>query len=493
MAIKRYFANKDNTITNAFKNNLITRGTGSNMGASDILETFVIHGETSASISALNAEETRILLEFPISDIVSDISDGTIPSSSVEFRLKMYNAPHANSTPLSYSLDVAMLDRSWTEGSGLDMENYSDYGVSNWINASDGVAWAATGSDYLVGSDYSSSHFFEIGTEDLDLNVDFAVEKWRSSANANYGLLVKFDNAIISGSQGSYYTKRFFGRDSEFYFKRPVLEARWDSSRKDNRGNILLSSSLAPAADNLNSLHLYNKIRGQLKDIPGLAGVAQDVLISFYSGSDGAPLGEKLFVQDSAGSTVSNITGGLLIENGIDRTGIYSASFAITSTFETVHDVWWSGSIQYYTGSFSPTSITASELIYDIEYVSDITNLQSSYLKGQKPRLRVFARQKNWQPNIYNVATSDIIPEIIEDAYYRVYRTIDDMEIIPFGTGSSNKNFTRMSYDLSGNYFEIDTGFFEPGYAYGIQLAYYLDGQYREQPEVFKFRIDKES
>ena len=67
------------------------------------------------------------------------------------------------------------------------------------------------------------------------------------------------------------------------------------------------------------------------------------------------------------------------------------------------------------------------------------------------------------------------------------------MEIIPFGTGSSNKNFTRMSYDLSGNYFEVDTDFLEAGYSYGIQLAYYLDGQYREQPEVFKFRVDEES
>ncbi len=493
MGIKRYFANKDNTITNAFKNNLITRGTGSNMGASDILETFVIHGETSASINAGNAEETRILLEFPISDVVDDISNGVIPSSSVEFRLKMFNAPHGNSTPLSYSLDIAMLDEAWTEGSGLDMENYSDYGVSNWISASDGVAWATTGSDYLAGSDYSASLFFELGTEDLDVNVDFAVDKWRSSANPNNGLLIKFDNQIISGTQGSYYTKRFFGRDSEFYFKRPYLEARWDSSRKDNRGNAAVSSSLAPGADNLNTLHLYNKIRGQLKDIPNLEGVAQDVLVSFYSGNAGSPEGEKLIVQDSAGSLVSNVTGGLLIENGIDITGVYSASFATTSTFATIHDVWWSGSNEYYTGSFSPTSITASELIYETQYVSDITNLQSSYLRGQKPRLRVFARQKNWQPNIYTVATSDIVPEIIEDAYYRLYRTIDDMEIIPFGTGSSNQNCTRMSYDLSGNYFEIDTGFLEAGYSYGIQLAYYLDGQYREQPEVFKFRVDKES
>ena len=38
MAIKRYYLTKDNTITNAFKADLLTRGTDANMGASDILE-----------------------------------------------------------------------------------------------------------------------------------------------------------------------------------------------------------------------------------------------------------------------------------------------------------------------------------------------------------------------------------------------------------------------------------------------------------------------
>ena len=40
MSIKRYLANKDNTITSAFKVNLSNRGTSANMGSSDILEIF---------------------------------------------------------------------------------------------------------------------------------------------------------------------------------------------------------------------------------------------------------------------------------------------------------------------------------------------------------------------------------------------------------------------------------------------------------------------
>ena len=103
MGIKKYFATKDNTLTNAFKDNLLTRGTGSNMGAADILETFVIHGQTSASLSvspslsnANAAEQSRFIVQFPIDSIQSDMTDGTLPTStgSIKFHLNMYNAPH---------------------------------------------------------------------------------------------------------------------------------------------------------------------------------------------------------------------------------------------------------------------------------------------------------------------------------------------------------------------------------------------------------------
>ena len=51
MAIRRFKATKDNTITNAYKANLTTRGTGSNMGASDILEVFSIYAQQASASS----------------------------------------------------------------------------------------------------------------------------------------------------------------------------------------------------------------------------------------------------------------------------------------------------------------------------------------------------------------------------------------------------------------------------------------------------------
>jgi hypothetical protein len=499
MAIKRYFLTKNTTITNAFKSNLETRATGSNMGASDILEAFVIHGQTSASISAANAEQSRILLQFDVNNIISDISAGTLPSSSVDYVLKMFNAPHASTTPLSYSLDVAMVkSKAWQEGRGLDMDNYSDLGEANWVAARPSVNWSLQGGDYYgVGaSGYSGSYFFDNGTENLELDLNFAISKWRNNPNSNYGLLVKNTDPVISGSDGTFFTKMFFGRTSEYFLKRPYVEARWDSTRKDNRGNVLVSSSLAPGSDNSNTLYLYNRIRGELKNIPGLTG--DTLSLQIFSGSS-QPTGSSLqLIDPSTGKAGFFLTGGLLIENGAPVSGVYTCSFASTLTGSngaalttgSYWDVWSTGSVQFHTGSFMPSKIDAQNLIWEDQYVTTITNLDPSYPQGSSPRVRIFARKKDWSPTIYTVATKDVVPEILDNAYYRVFRVADSMEVIPYGTGSSVKNYSRLSYDVSGNYFDLDTAIMDSGYMYGIQFAYYYNGIYNKQKEIFKFKID---
>jgi hypothetical protein len=490
MAIKRYYASEDNTITNAFRENLLTRGTGSNMGASDILEAFVIHGQTSASIDAANAEQSRIIIKFPIEDIISDIAAGTIPSSSVDYQLKIYNAPHGSSLPLSYSLDVHTISASWSEGTGLDMENYTDLGASNWVSASAATAWVKQGGDYFTDAANKTSYFFSGGAEDLEVDVSDAITKWRSGENKNYGFLIKNTDAAISGTEGTLFTKKFFSRTSQYFFRRPYIEARWDSARQDDRATAYRSSSLAPAGDNINTVFLYNSIRGQLKDIPNLAGNAQNILVSFYSGStSGIPVGSKLKVINTNGTVVTNITGGLLIENDTNRTGIYSASFGYTSSYSTLHDVWHSSSVEFFTGSVSTISQYPQTVVHEEEYVTQITNLKPVYIRGQKPILRVYARDKNWQPNVYNVVNTSVSPTIIEEGYYRILRTIDNLEVVPFGTGSTE--YTKLSYDMSGNYFELDSTLLESGFSYNVQFLYLINGIYQQQEENFKFRIDE--
>ena len=101
----------------------------------------------------------------------------------------------------------------------------------------------------------------------------------------------------------------------------------------------------------------------------------------------------------------------------------------------------------------------------------------------------MFIRKKNWSPTIYTVATQNAESETVVSASYRVYRVVDGYTVIPYGTGSDNH--TRLSYDISGNYFDLDMQLLQPGYAYGLKFAFYDERNlaWQEQEETFKFRV----
>jgi hypothetical protein len=277
-----------------------------------------------------------------------------------------------------------------------------------------------------------------------------------------------------SGADKSYYTKRFFARGTQFFFKKPVIEARWNSSLQDDRGDFYMSSSLAPASDNLNTLYLYNYVRGQLTNIPAVG--TGKIFVDLYE-----TLGETALTQVIS----TPATGGYVSD------GIYSCSVCLTGTYSTLRDVWHSGGIEYFTGSITPESFEATSFSNgNYRYVTNIKNLRNKYFSEEEARFNVYVRNKNWSPTIYTVASTEIENTIIPSASFRVYRVLDGLNVIPHGTGSDLQ--TALSYDVSGNYFNLDMSLLEPGYEYGIKLAFY-DSQrqsYIEQDQKFLFRVE---
>tara|TARA_R100001015_G_C4634544_1_gene201240 strand:- start:5057 stop:7252 length:2196 start_codon:yes stop_codon:yes gene_type:complete len=730
MAIKKYYADKDNTITNAFKSNLTTRGTGSNMGLSDILETFSIYGQASSGSTELE----RILIQFPVSEISQDRSQGSIPDSgNVQFYLNMYNCVHSQTTPKNLKLAVLPISGSWEEGTGLDMDNYSDTTGqnvgSNWINAGKDDKWVLEGGDYYSSPVFSQE--FPNGSENLKVNITSLVEEWIAGTKPNHGVgvhltssqeayytsynpreSVEFDqqaflsgsaqnmqltgpstvsiwvypdtigsryllfwqnkdadtfgrtlrtrsdgtiayqrsytsqstyfstetisagqwshllitdagnnstpslyinnalanwdtaspgtgttptttydmfsiggsrtgdaanwlgeiddvahfnkvltasevaeiynggcpapiketsvyenllnwwvhgddprdeiklgtppteasifdragtlnlfatgsgnmtivtgacsgqdgtipinsNEIIntSGATETYYTKKFFGRGSEFFFKRPTIEAVWDSSIKDDRGNFYASSSLLPAEENTRTIYLYNAINGRLRNIPEIG--TGEIYVKVYTSA-------------SAGSllTPTAITGGYV------STGIYSASFDLDTTEETIHDRWFNNGLStcYHTGTIEVKSHLASNNSPYPNYVTNLTNLKSTYYTYETNRFKFYVRQKDWSPTIYTVATKKTDTLIIESGSYQIHRLTDDLVVIPYDTGSTKG--TEMSFDVSGNYFDLKMDLLESGYSYGIKVSYYDEtvDSYIEQPYMWKFRVEE--
>jgi len=347
-----------------------------------------------------------------------------------------------------------------------------------FIREYDVTKWETPGGDCLASPAFTSS--FDFGDESLAVDITSLVESWIAGAIDNNGICIKLTPEFEEPTSDSFFTKRFFGRRSEHFFKLPWVEARFDDSVKDNRNSFFVSSSLVPAEDNLMTLFLYNRTRKGLKNIPAVG--TGPIYMSLYSGTL-EPEGPELLLH----------TGELAITGGAIDTGIYTASVALSTTHERVFDVWHNNltgaaRVNYFTGSVVfATQYEASDQFEIDDYVLNITNLKPEYSPTEKARFRLFTRLKNWSPTIYTVAIADIENETIEDAYYRVFRVVDDFDVIPYGTGSDNH--TLLSYDKDGNYFDLDMSVLQPDYQYGISFIFKLEDEFYEQQEVFKFRV----
>lgn len=613
MSIKRYNSDKDNTIANALRENLSARSTAANMGASDILELFSIFGQSSSS----SVEQTRVIAQFPISEIKADRDNGIVPASgSVDYILNFCNTPHGQTTPENFTVVMHPLVQNWSEGNGLDMESYLDLEASNWVSASEGVSWHSTGSDFVSSSyvrkvdvplEYTQT--LESGVENLSINITPLVEEWikylESSSVAstgsitflqepasgqtmtiyshegqkgvfnftndasslvgnvanintggskeqaasnleayidllfgdkiisnlnspnngflaltqsvagfhgntiisssipsntstyinfsggvgmpNYGVVVKLRDDFEDGSKKrSYYTKKFYSRSSHEFFLKPKIEAQWDTSIKDDRAYILKSSSLAPKENNLNNIFHYNNFGGAMVDIPD---TGSNLVVRFLSSSAG---GDSLLVVTSEGIEQNHITASR------ENLGTYKASFAYSGSENYLYDVWYksdntSGDVTesgFFTGSgFSVYSDVSDDFFPLPSYVANITNLKKSYLQEEKTTLRVYTRNKNWQPNVYTKASSTAPVNNIKNLFYKVVRLSDRYEVVPYSTGS-NKQYSLASYDNQGSYFDLDMKLLEKNNAYEISFLFKNGPNYLELPEKFKFRVD---
>ena len=535
MAIKRYVASANNTIRNAYESDLSTRGTGSNTGKSDIVETFSIYGRQASS----SVELSRILMKFPVGSITTDRANGDIPASgSVNFFLRLYNAPHSKTVPEDYAIVVEPISRDWQEGNGLDLTTYKDLTKknigSNWMSASNTVAWTKTGGDYISTANAAYpyrwySQTLATGLEDIEIDITGLVELWHAETIGNYGIGIHLTgtyegyyaraddgtyegwNQNTTGSTKSYYTKRFFARGTQYFFMRPTIEARWDSTIKDDRGDTYYSSSLAPVNDNINTLYLYNYVKGVLRDIPTIS--TNPIYVSFYSGSDdnSEPSGQAASSSATTRAAIQlpttlpktwvTSTNPYVVTGAWVETGVYSASFAITGAaapLTKVFDVWHDGSgknkpwagVEFATSSFRPTNLSASQTIRKPVYHLNITNLRDKYRNDETARFNLFVREKYWDPTVYTVANTAVESTTIQSASYRVFRVMDAYEAIPYSTGSDIP--TGLSYDISGNYFDFDMSLLESGYAYGFKFSFYDPSlsSWTEQRQVFKFRVE---
>ena len=197
----------------------------------------------------------------------------------------------------------------------------------------------------------------------------------------------------------------------------------WNSSKKDDRGKFYKKSNLRSEEDNTSVIYLKNVVAGTAKDIP-LSGAMN---VKVYSDEE----------------RESEITPDLK-EVTRESAGNYKASLVIDTESELIYVDWQDDENTYHTEEVEVlTREVASETLP--VYVTNVTNMKSVYSSDETARFKLYCRLKDWNPTIYTVASKEVESSIIETAYFRIVRVVDEEVVIDYG------EHTMLSYDKSGN------------------------------------------
>lgn len=442
----RIYPSKDTFVTDYQVNGVPS--TGSNVGSSEVLQLFKIAGVSGSTTATATGSLSNILMSFDVTQFAA------LPSTGVSYFLRLYDVQHDSTLPSSYDAEVLPVSQSWDEGIGFDVDDFVDDGFANWVQPKTNVYWKVPGGDVLTGS---VPYHFDSGFENLEVDVSTIVKSWLAGASNN-GFLIRISSSLQADPH-DYFIKMFSSRETGYLDRRPVLEARWDDSLKDDRNDFVF--------DYPSTLFLYNSVRGVATNLTGVGTGSMHVGISDASGTLLSVLG--------------SYTG---------QTGIYSATFTLpTGSYSgsVFFDSWGSGSFSFMTGAFRPSAGFSTDELLPAQYFVSMPTLKPEYETTELAQLRLFVRNQDYNPAAVLTGSSLSTGLVIPKAYYRIDNDRTKETVVPFGTGSLE--FTRLSYRKSGNYFTFPMNNLAPGDVYRLLFLFNIDGQSQLIDGNFKFRI----
>lgn len=204
-------ASEDTTLYQRFPN--------SNAGLDEILEIGKLKDSLDTAVMYASAS-ARALLNFDLSEVQS------YPTTS-RFYLTLYLA-NATEVKRYQNLEVYPISSSWVEGSGYfyQTERNAEDGAT-WIDASENISWATSGSDYLLTPSASIS-LSSVPISDIRVDVTNILLPFVSGSNTFdwNGLIVKFPNADEASSTNRGNIKVFSSNTHTIFA--PKLEVVWN-------------------------------------------------------------------------------------------------------------------------------------------------------------------------------------------------------------------------------------------------------------------------
>lgn len=246
------------------KLNTILYNSDINMGKNPICELFYGYGYS------------RVLVYFDISRISSLMSDKTFTDTTKIKHILRFkncwgiqsftNTKTTKERTSSFDLELIRLPETFDGGNGSDIRipEFSTYNSvistngSNWYNASTNNPWI-NGNGAITNKTVLATQHFDIGDEDIEIDITNEVNSIINNINHNYGFMIKFSDELENTQTDIIQYVSFFTQNTTLGILQPYIETTYDNQINDNRNDFYL--------DKYNRLYFYSIIGGKLTNL----------------------------------------------------------------------------------------------------------------------------------------------------------------------------------------------------------------------------------
>jgi len=470
MSIFRIYPSKSNTIAGSYFSNL-------NSGQNAVTDLWYGGGGTDTSPEKRNSV-SRFLVYFDLNNLQQKFSTKEINDSLVtSYRLKLTNSKPSDfvleddyeydilfkKVATSFDLIAFPINKYWEEGRGYDLTkeiytvkqkgNYLINGVSNWVSATTQSIWDEPGiyTNPTASTVFYATQHFDIGNEDINMDVTDIVRNWLSGGSENYGIAIAYRRDYELLSTNTRYICSFFTEKTNSAFK-PYLEVSYNQVIQDDRKQI--------TNNRISNLFLYTFSGHNFTNI-NLSAVTVDI----KNGSNVVFSGLTP-IQLSTGTYYINVwmSGATAGEKYTDIWNNVSFNFPydnqnIEQTFQIQKN--------YYTAS--KPSIN--------EYVLEVYGIEQGKIIHQDEKIRVYCDLR------VNYSISK--PTTSYSLQYRIIMN-NQVEIIPW----TEVNQAVIS-DCKTNYFDLDASWLLHNQTYQINFKINEMGTSRVMPERIDLKVIK--
>ena len=440
-------------------------------------------GLNPVSELSYGASVTRMLLYFNHSRIKEMYENKTFPNlNKFKHILHLTNAGSMDLTQLhcselsnitddvklkaaSFDLIFFLIPRDWDSGKGFDYQDTKKListDGANWYQAKNGYVWDEEGvySNNTLSVEYDNfssdlgsniiigRQHFNIGVEDINLDITDIFNKFITEELKNYGLGVAFTPATELIEEDVERYIGFFTNKTNTFFE-PYVETIYKDAISDDRSNFIL--------DKENKLYLYCNIGSMLADL------------------DEIPTCE---------------VNGKTYEVYQYSKGIYYINIKLSSSdfkpYTMLYDTW--SNIKYHGVNFDAVemdfTLKPNTLFFNFSNTIEQNDKITPFLYGIKASENIKRGDIRKVNLLARTQYSKNKAQLIDNAYFRLYIKDGNREVEVFPYGQINKTFDE-------NYFLIDTTVLIPQrYYIDIKVEYNRDIIISKQ--VLEFNIVNE-